>query len=370
MSFERTIVFAGGGSGGHLYPALAVIEELRRVRPEVRCVFWCSSRGIDRQILESAALRIPGLNWEPLFPVPRGRSWFRRLTSGSAFAVGFVRASRRLRLLRPDLVVGLGAFASVSGVFAAVQRGIGVALLESNTIPGRATQMLARHARRIFTGLPLEPEWSSQLGELADEVGVPVRADFAELTRRPAAAGHARRVLLILGGSQGASRLNELVCCAFSQRGVLAEGWRVLHQTGERDLLKVRSCYEGLGLAAEAVAFLPDLPVRLGEAGLVISRAGAVTLAELACASVPSILVPLSSAAVDHQRKNAMRFVKAGAASLVEEQQADAVWQLQRLVGELTAESGRRWEMAACSGMLARPNAAGVVARSLLELVD
>lgn len=369
MSFERTIVFAGGGSGGHLYPALAVIEELRRVRPEVRCVFWCSRRGVDRQILESAALRIPGLSWEPLFPVPQGRSWFRRLTSSSAFVVGFVRASRRLRLLRPNLVVGLGAFASVSGVFAAVQRGIGVALLESNTIPGRATQMLARHARRIFTGLPLELEWSRQLGELAEDVGVPVRADVAELTRRPVTAG-ARRVLLILGGSQGASRLNELVCQALSQRGVLRDGWSVLHQTGERDLLRVRSCYAGLGLAAEAVAFLPDLPRRLGDAGLVISRAGAVTLAELACASVPSILVPLSSAAGDHQRKNAMRFEKAGAAVMVEEQQAGAVVQLQCLVGELAGETGRRLDMAACLGMLARPHAAGVVARRLLELVD
>ena len=379
MTRRRTIVFVGGGSGGHLFPALAVIEQLLSSVPAPRVVVLSSERRIDRQILEPAAARLPGLEWESVFPVPRGGWLQRQLTAPLKLLQGRRRGLRLLRALRPQLVVGLGAFASVPGVLAASQLQLPVVLLEWNTVPGTATRLLASRAVRIFHGLPLKSCSSVTWADKVEQTGVPIRSDFVTATGAGAAADadrfNDRRLLLILGGSQGASRLNQIVRGIFSERICgsrtgLSDGWTILHQTGEADLTAFQRFYAERGLPGEAVAFLHDLPAQLLRAGLVISRAGAVTLAEIAAAAVPSILLPLSSAAGNHQHWNADLFRQAGAGRVVCETDIDASGNAGSLISELCGSLDRRRQMSMAAKGLARSDAAKVLAERLAQLPE
>lgn len=375
MLRKRTIVFVGGGSGGHLFPALAVIEHLLSDDPLLRVMVLCSQRQIDRQILSAASVHLRGLEWEPVFPVPRG-GWLRRqLTAPLKLMQGRSRALQWLQGLRPELVVGLGAFASVPGILAASALRIPIVLFEWNTVPGMATRMLASRAARIFTGLPLQPEWYQKWSATVEQTGVPIRSDFRAAAA--AALEHVgdRRLLLILGGSQGASRLNRIVRAAF-EANTLADGplhrdgWAIVHQTGEHDLAELSRFYVERDLPAAAAPFLPNLPALLLRAGLVISRAGAATLAEIASAATPSILMPLSSAANDHQQRNADIFLQAGASCVLSESSASAATSLATRIQEFCSSEEKRQQMAQAVRSFARPDASRVLANRLYQLLE
>ena len=367
-----TIVFCGGGSGGHLSPAIAIIQQMRLLRPDVRCVVFCSDRAVDRQMLATAASHLPELIWHPIVRIPSG-AVPRRLALG---LLEIFRSRRQLvswfRQLQPAVVVGLGAFASFPGVLAAHRLKIPTVLLEANTTPGRATRSLAVFGDCLFTGLPLPEVWRNRLRMQVIASGVPVRAEVAAIARRECTPAANRRTLLVIGGSQGSARLNMLIQQALRDASPLPPDWKILHQAGARDVEPLRAFYRSEQLPADVVDFVPNLPEVLPTISLAVSRAGAVTLAELACAAVPAILIPLSTAADGHQQQNARYMAAAGAAEVVDETTSPAVAaaRLRTLLRELSHNPNHLMPMSSAARSMARPDAACVIAEHLQQIVN
>ena len=279
------------------------------------------------------------------------------------------RAMAWLDQHRPACVIGLGGYASAPLVMAANRRVIPTLLLEQNVIPGRATRWLSKRSRGVVVSFA---ETCHALEGRIFELGIPVRSEIAKLTacdRMPASELKAPQ-LLILGGSQGAKSLNEAVLKAFSEiRGSLA-GWKILHQTGAEHASYVRLEYEKLGLSAEVLPFIADMGTCYRETLLVISRAGATTLAELACAALPAVLVPFPFAADDHQKRNAEAFVQAGAARLVvQEASANGTGsRLRKELEPLLRDPQLRQNLRDQMNSLARPDATAAVISLIHQL--
>jgi len=361
MNDSETFLFAGGGTGGHLFPGLAVAEELRARRPGCRILFVGSGRPLEAEILAAAGEEHVALPIRSSADLKR-HPW--RFCVDNCRAVR--AAGRLLREHRPRVVLGLGGFASFPLLLQARWQRIPFLLLEQNAIPGRVTRWQARRARAVCLTYPESEQRLA--GASCRLTGNPVRRAIA----RPIASNDLadERVLLILGGSQGAESLNQAVLLwAAGQRESLA-GWTIWHQTGPRQQAEVAAAYARLGIPAEVAPFWSDLPARYAAAGLVISRAGATTIAELLCAGKPMVLLPYPHAADDHQRANAAALVRAGAAELVEHG-TEAVRTAQRLttvLKPLLSNPQRRQQLAEAARRLARPNAAQTVVDLLLDV--
>jgi len=355
------ILFAGGGTGGHLFPGIAIAEELQRRDPTTRVLFVGSERGIERQIM--AGHRFPHVAL-PLSPL---RHFWRR--PGQFFWRNWravVRARRIILEDRPRAVVGLGGLTSAPLVWAAHRAGVPVLLLEQNAIPGRATRWLAPCARLICVAFP------ECLEHLPTDVpvlpcGNPVRSEICQLAHD--STGPATQTILVLGGSQGAESLNaavvEMVC---GHPESLAD-WTVVHQTGPRHVESVRTAYAQAGQRHVVTEFLPDVAEQYRRADIVISRAGATTLSELACAGKPMVLVPYPHAADNHQQANAEVFVRHGAAAIVlqAESSTSTAANLWSALEPWLTDAALRHTIGAAARGLARPDAADRIVRLLLE---
>lgn len=361
-------VVAGGGTAGHVVPGLAIAEELvRRGVPREQVHYVGSSRGIETRLVPDAGF--------PLTVLP-GRGIQRRLTLANVGAIlGLVSAVftgiRLVRRLRPAVVVGLGGYASVPCVIGAVLWRVPIVVAEQNAVPGLANRLAGRFAkacavsfdgtdlpRATWTGNPVRPEVVA-LAATGD-------ADRqAARTRLGLPAG--RAVLAVFGGSLGARRINDAVADAVSQWSGRAD-LAVRHVTGTRDHAEM---LERVTLPADAllthqlVAYEDDMPSVYAAADLVLCRAGASSVAELAVAGVPAVLVPLPGAPGDHQTANAAALVDAGAAVLVPDSELDGDCVV-ATVGRLLDEPGRLAEMARSAAHVARPDAAAAV----VDLVD
>lgn len=345
-----TYFFCGGGSGGHLFPGLAIAEVLRRREPTCKAVFIGSTREVEQTVLAGVAHEHIAVEMLPASALCRSPFRFMK-THRAAIA-------RSLELLdkhRPAAVVGLGGFASVPVVTAAAQRGIPIILLEQNRVPGRATRWLARKAAGVCISFPETIINSSKPKVIL--TGNPVRTSI--IAER--SSSEPENVILVLGGSQGATRLNDDVMAAFSDDTTLPLGWRVAHQTGPRDESRVRSHYENQGIDAHVEAFFDDMSVRYQPASIVISRAGGTTLAELSCIGRASILVPYPNSVGDHQLKNAECFSESNAAILVQHG-PDAASGLRDAVTRLVGDRNERERLAASMKLLGTPDAAARVA--------
>ena len=374
-STRRIVIFAGGGTGGHLFPGIAVAHELLAREPNARVLFLGSEKSIERDILgragfEHVALPSVSPSFSPTRIVPSfHNNW---------------RAYRQARTIiareRPSVIVGLGGFASVPPVLAAWRAGVPIILLEQNVVPGKATRWLSRCAevvclpwpqaanglprgvKTIVTGNPIRAE-IAKLAESADESlqhDVPASGESKEDSKNPSLGlqvGIETPTLLILGGSQGASSLNALVLDAFADRRAELTGWRIVHQTGATDLDAIRQRYAALSLNAEVQPFITDMAAAYRQATLVISRAGATTLSELACAGLPTILIPLPTSAHDHQRLNARLFADHSAA-LVVELSSSVVRSLRASLDQLLSDRTQRETFRQNLPLLAQPQAA------------
>ncbi|MCR9197494.1 MAG: glycosyltransferase [Planctomycetaceae bacterium] len=365
------VAFCGGGSGGHLTPALAIAEELCQRDHQTQLQFFVSARPVDQRVLTAGT---PPVSQEQIFVQPLMRS-----SPGVRFAArltqSFFLCRRRFQQQRPDVVVGTGGFASLPGVLAAWWRGIPVVLLELNRIPGRATRTLARFCQVLLTGWPLAEAVTQLLPCPIRQVGVPVSPSFFEAISHEGGTTQTRPSVmrvLVVGGSQGARRLNELV-----QKMLLhwdAEVFLdVLHQTGvddshSRPAPTAPTLPDRVSLTT--VTFLTDMCVQLASADLVICRCGAVTLAELAAAATPAILVPLPTAADEHQRYNAEYLVQRHAAVLVDERAPDAATLLRAAVQKLLTSDTARDELSDNLGRLAQPLAARQAADAILNVAQ
>jgi len=355
----RRWLIAGGGSGGHVTPALALGEAIARRGDEP--LFVGSARGLEARLVPAAGFELELLASEQVM----GRSLIGRLRGGLTILRSVGAARRILARFDPDAVVSVGGYAAMPAVLAARLRGCPLFLVEPNAIPGRVNRLTARFARCVFVGFE---STRRHLPGGTDSicVGVPLRSALEEaFAQRPAPRTPTPPLrLLVFGGSQGARQLNEHVPDALAR--LPRDTFEVFHQTGEADRVRVEERYRALGLDATVVAFEHDMPARYRWADLAICRAGALTVAELALARMPALLVPFPFAADDHQSANARALEAIGAAIRIEARPLD-VDGLARSLEALLETPGRLVAMREAAGQLARRGAAEHIVELCIE---
>ena len=359
----RVWAVAGGGTGGHVTPALALAERIRARGDDV--LIFGTARGLESHLVPEAGFRLVTLPARQMM----GRGLLYRLGALPALLGACLGAWRILRRERCSIVVSVGGYASVPAVLAAAARGLPVALVEPNAIPGRANRYAARLARRVFVGFEAA---KARFGSQADRVeisGIPLRAALVA-----AFSGEPQRRspeppfrLLVFGGSQGARQINDAMLeAAATLRSLPLE---IFHQTGEADRERVAAGYAEAGLRAEVVAFEAEMPVRYRWADLALCRSGALTVAELAMAGLPALLVPYPYAADDHQRANAEALAAAGAARVLPGRPLPGA-DVAKAVTEAVSSPTELARMGAAAASLARPEAAERIAAECEALIE
>jgi UDP-N-acetylglucosamine--N-acetylmuramyl-(pentapeptide) pyrophosphoryl-undecaprenol N-acetylglucosamine transferase len=350
------ILVAAGGSGGHFYPALAVVNALQARQPDAEVAFAATRRGLEGKLAAQAGFPVAMVRVQPL----RGGSLWRRLKSVAVLPVAAIDAWRLLSRFRPDVVMGVGGYLSGPLLAMASLRRIPTLVVEPNVTPGMANRWLARF---VDAAAVTWEETMAAFGQKAFLSGNPVRS---EITRVPDAVPADSLAVLLVGGSQGARALNEAMVAALPLLEPHADRLRITHQTGPADLEMVRSAYEGSSISARVEPYLDAMAGEYAAHDLVICRAGATTCAELTAAGRAAIMVPLPAAG-GHQRHNAEALERARAALMIE--QADLTPEhLTRTLLDLLDSPRRRAEMARQARSLARPDAARVIVDRLLEL--
>jgi len=361
---ELRVVIAGGGTGGHLYPGIAVARELLAQRPGATVTFAGTRQGIEARVVPREGFELDTIRSGGL----KGKSLADRARGASLVPLGMLDAWGLVSRRRPHLVMGVGGYSSGPVVLTAALRGVPTLLLEQNAVPGLTNRLLSRVVRAAAVTYD---ETRAFFGSKAFVSGNPVRAEFVN-TERGVPVGtvdtKASGVgVLVFGGSQGAHALNLAMVEAASHLVAMGGGIRLTHQTGERDLQMVRDGYAAAGLQAEVEPFLYDMGTRLAEADVVVCRAGATTLAELMAAGKCAVLIPLPTATDDHQRKNADVLAAAGAAEVLLQRDLTGTVLAGRIAA-LAADAETRRRMGQAARTLARPDAAKVIVARALEL--
>jgi UDP-N-acetylglucosamine--N-acetylmuramyl-(pentapeptide) pyrophosphoryl-undecaprenol N-acetylglucosamine transferase len=350
----RTFVIAAGGTGGHLFPGIAVADELRRRDPATRIVFAGTPKGLESRLVPRAGYELALL---PILPL-NGVGIARAVKGLLVLPWGLVRAAALVARLRPAAVLGVGGYAGGPVVLAAAVMGVPTVILEPNAKPGFTNRVLRPFVRRAACSYE---EARRTFGDKGVVTGNPVRGGFARLARK---AHRAPYTLLAFGGSQGSRVLNHALLAALPHLPG-RDRLRIVHQTGVAMRGEVAAAYAAAGREAEVLEFLDDMEARFAEADLVLSRSGATTCAELTAAGKAAVLVPFALAADDHQRSNAQALQAAGAARMVEEKDLSGE-SLARAVGEALETPGRLEAMEEAARAVGRPDAAARVA-DLLE---
>jgi UDP-N-acetylglucosamine--N-acetylmuramyl-(pentapeptide) pyrophosphoryl-undecaprenol N-acetylglucosamine transferase len=346
----ETILIAAGGTGGHLFPGIAVADELVARDAETRVVFVGTPRGLESRLVPGAGY---GLELLPIKPLNAVGTW-RLLLGLLALPWAMVRALVLLLRLRPAAVLGIGGYAGGPLTLLAALLGVRTVILEPNARPGFTNRVLKPF---VDVAACAYEETRQAFGAKGVVTGNPVRGGFARLPRRE----HRHPLtLLAFGGSQGSEVLNRALVDALPHLAG-PERLRIVHQTGPRLRDEVAAAYEGAGREAEVLAFLDDMVERMSSADLVLSRSGATTCAELTVAGRASVLVPFARAADDHQRTNARALQDAGAARMIEEKDLTGA-SLARELTALVEAPERLGAMEDAARALGRPDAAARVA--------
>lgn len=345
------ILLTTGGTGGHIFPALAVAEELRRRWPGTSLLFVGSQYGPEGRLCALAGVPFVGLPVRGLL----GRG-VRAVGAAARMGVAVGKAVALVRDFQPGVVAGFGGYAAFAPMLAGRLLGVPCILHEQNAVAGTSNRLLARLARKVCVSLPDTQGFPPEKCVLT---GNPVRAAIAGVAQLRG-SGRGTRRLLVLGGSQGAHSLNLLLPGLLER--LRADGVEIRHQCGERDLAATRAAYAEHGYAPSCVsAFIDDMAEAYAWADLALCRAGASTVAEVCAAGLPSVLVPFPAAIHDHQTRNAAVLARAGAARLVPEREFGST-DMASLLGELLRDAARRDDMARAALALACPDAAAAVA--------
>jgi len=353
-----SVLIMAGGTGGHVFPALAVARQL--MHEDARVVWFGTPASFESRLIPAAGI--------PFYEVPvkglRGKGWLGWLKAPFALAGALLVALRALKKLSPDLVLGMGGYATGPGGVAARLLGKPLIIHEQNAVPGLTNRLLARIATRVLEAIP----GSFPASRRASHTGNPVREEVARVAapeqRLAGRSGPLR--LLVLGGSQGARILNEVVPRAVAglADARIVEVW---HQTGEAHLQDTRKRYREAGIEAEVMAFIDDVADAYEWADLVVCRAGALTVSELAVAGVASVLVPYPYAVDDHQTRNGLSLANADAALLIHQNELNAT-RLGGLLAEFHGARDRLLSMAVAARRLGIPDATRRVSDCCLEL--
>ena len=349
-------ILAGGGTGGHVIPALAIAQELQK-QYGAEVLFIGTARGIENRLVPAAGfslrlVQVGALNkvslktrLKTLFDLPRA-----------------VWDSRRiLAEFRPDIVIGVGGYASGPAMLAAILKRIPTLAFEPNVVPGFANRIVAR----MVSGAAVHFEETAQYFPRAEVTGVPVREAFFAIAGK--ATANDRPTLLVFGGSQGANAINRAMIQCLPALVKQVPNIHIIHQTGERDYNDAQTAYRQAGSSAEVYPFITDMPAFFARADLVLCRSGASTVAEITAAGKPAIFVPFPLAADDHQRRNAEALEQAQAAVVLEETRLDEVWLVDTICA-LLEDPARLAKMGEAARAMAHPDAAKDIAELAAKL--
>lgn len=357
------VLIAGGGTGGHLYPGIALAREFERLVPGSRVLFVGTAKGLEARIIpqegyELRTIKIGGL---------MGKGIMRGLLTLLGIPYSLYQSFQLLREVRPALVIGVGGYASGPVVFMAWLLRLPRVLVEPNAHPGWTNRILSPLAHRIFVAFE---ETGRELGGAAKVrvSGNPVRREIGECPSRSQRTPPAW-TLLIMGGSQGAHTINKAVVSALGLLKPMKNELRIIHQTGDRDYGWVREAYDQHGFSGTVTPYLSNISEAYAESDLVISRAGATTVAELLACGRPSILIPFPYAAHGHQEANARALEKAGAAQMIRDTDLTGPGLASKIQTLLSDPKGLQ-EMARQSRALGRPHAATEIVKDCLEIAQ
>ncbi|HEY6307345.1 MAG TPA: undecaprenyldiphospho-muramoylpentapeptide beta-N-acetylglucosaminyltransferase [Candidatus Angelobacter sp.] len=354
------VLIAGGGTGGHVIPALAIARELKS-RYDAEVLFVGTARGIENRLVTPAGFGLMRIKVGALKNV----GLLTRLRTLFGLPLAILKARKILKVFSPDVVVGVGGYASGPAMAAAILAKIPTLAFEPNVIPGFANKLVGRRV----SAAAVHFEETKRFFRNAQVVGVPVRPEFfaAPAAGSPATSQPLPPTLLVFGGSQGAQAINQAMTGALPEVLRRVPGLRVIHQTGERDYNDVQAAYARAGASAEVSAFIDKMPEAFAQADLLVCRSGASTVAEVTAAGKPAIFVPFPQAADDHQRRNAEAIVAGGAALLIPQAELTPE-RLARTVIELLADPRRLKEMSERARTLSHTDAAGHMARMVADL--
>jgi len=359
------IVIAGGGTGGHLFPGVALAHEFQRQRPGAGILFVGTSRGLETKIIprEGFDLRlIPIGGWV-------GQEGWRKIKTLLQLPAGLWRSWRILREVRPDLVIGVGGYASGPVVAMAVVMRLARVLVEPNAVPGLTNRLFGSWVNRIYLSFEETQHWfKGRAAPGAIRVfGNPVRRDILSAGDRPPEKSRIA-TLLVMGGSQGSRALNRVMMDALTGLDAWKTRIRIIHQSGEKDAGWLQEGYTERGFYAVVTPFLSPVSEAYRAADLVVCRSGATTVAELTACGRPAILIPFPFATHGHQEKNARALAGAGAAELILERDLTGE-RMATAITSLLAEPGRLDQMAERSRRLGRPDAAEKIVADCLQLI-
>jgi len=342
-------VLAGGGTGGHVIPALAIAHELREIY-SAEIIFIGTSRGIENRLVPAAGFELKLVEVGALKNV----SITRRLQTVTALPAALFRSWKILSDFQPDVVIGVGGYASGPAMLAAALSGVPTLAFEPNVVPGLANRVMAP----IVSSAAVHFEETRHYFQRCQVTGVPVRRPFFNLPPKPPGSPP---TLLVFGGSQGAHAINDTVISSLEALSRQVPRIHIIHQTGERDYNGAQAAYLRAGAPAEAFPFIEDMPEMFARGDLLVCRSGASTVAEVTAAGKPAVFIPFPHAADDHQLRNAEALERAGAAVLIAERDLSSE-RLVGAVGELLGDPARLARMSVASRKLSHPDAAREIA--------
>ena len=355
------IVIAGGGTGGHLFPGIAIAAEFLKRDPQSRVIFVGTKKGIEHRLLGPLGYELKEIDVEGL----KGRGLMALIKGLWAIPNSMWQSIRILKDFHPDVVIGVGGYASGPAVMAAWLMGIPTAIAEQNALAGNTNRILGKFVHKVF--LTYEQSKNPFAAQKVQVTGNPVRAAFASGLSENRRAKQSRQIL-IFGGSQGAAAINKTVLAMLPLMQKMKDKVQIVHQTGEHDLDGVRQAYVQHGIDAQVSPFIVDMASAYAACDLIICRAGATSLAEITVAGKASILIPFPFAANDHQTLNAQAMVEAGAAAMIRESDLTAE-KLFSQVENLLGDDQKLRDMEVKSKKLGRPDAAANIVDACMQLV-
>jgi UDP-N-acetylglucosamine--N-acetylmuramyl-(pentapeptide) pyrophosphoryl-undecaprenol N-acetylglucosamine transferase len=355
-------IIAGGGTGGHLFPGIALAQEIKTRHHQNEVLFVGTAKGLEARVVPQEGFRLELVDVVGL----KGKGIKGLILGLFRLPRAFFQARAILLKEKPGIVIGVGGYASGPLVLVAALSGINTAIQEQNAVPGFTNKVLGRFVDAVF--IAFEDARAYFPARKVHLLGNPIRQALLDNYLKSKIPSP-KFTLLVTGGSQGAHRLNQRVVEAIQQLGDAAKAMTIIHQTGEKDRAEVEKSYRDLGVEAEVVDFIRDMPNAYARADLIVCRAGAATLAEITVARKASILVPFPFATDNHQEVNARSLVAAGAALMFREAELNA----QTLAGairDLQADPVRRQKMERASSSLGKPEAAREIADVCSELIS
>jgi UDP-N-acetylglucosamine--N-acetylmuramyl-(pentapeptide) pyrophosphoryl-undecaprenol N-acetylglucosamine transferase len=360
--YKMRIVIAGGGTGGHLFPGIAIAEEFLKRDSDTKIIFIGTKRGIEGKLLKRMGYELRTVDVEGV----KGRGIGAMLKGAYQIPQSMWQSARIMRQFRPQIVIGVGGYASGPAVLTAHLMGIPTAIAEQNAMPGITNRILGKFVDKVFVTYARTQDWFSLSKVVVS--GNPVRSALT-FARDQKKEKNDTWNLLVFGGSQGASAINKSVVEMLPYLSLLKNKLRILHQTGAGELESVREAYRESGISADVRGFIDDMAQAYAAADLIVCRAGATSLAEITAAGKVPVLIPFAFAADDHQTKNAQALVDAGAAVMISESELNGS-RLFNVIESLLTNEDKLRDMAQKSAVLGNIRAAATIVDICYKLGD